>query len=283
MIALQVQKAPTKINTVETILNDARVRQRFEGMLKDKAAGFISSVLTIWKQNLSDCDPWSVVQAAGIAAALDLPIINSLGYACIVPYREGGKPYAQFQVMWKGFVQLAVRSGQYETIHASKVYADEVESWNPLTAEFVTTSTQTWKMRKDDKGDGANVAGYVSFFKLSNGYHKFLYMTKDEALAHGKKYSKSFQRGKGRWVEDPEVMCLKTVVKLNLSKWGILSVDLQKAMKYDQAVIAPTEAVEYIDSPQIEAKPDEDEPIAEPQEKKAEPPKDYAAPAQKPK
>ena len=285
--------APTKVNTVETIMNDARVRQRFEGMLKDKAAHFISSLLTVWKQKLSDCEPWSVVQSAGIAASLELPIIPSLGYAAIVPYRESGKPIATFQMQWKGYVQLALRTNQYEKINVSEVYDDEFISWNPIANEFFYRPPSEWKNRYKEDGKHDHVVGYVSYFVLLNKFRHYYYMTKDEIMAHGKRYSAGFRKGKGLWVENPHVMCMKTPIKLNLNKFGILSVDLQRAMKYDSALLLPPpqgQEIESLNEPVVaEAESETEPPIAEPQEKKpdaptapTEAPKDYAAPARKP-
>lgn len=238
--------APYKLpSTLNGMLADDKIRARFEQMLGKKTAGFLSSLMTLYNSNraLREVEPKSIVASAAIAASLDLPINSSLGFAAIVPY----KGVAQFQIMWRGFVQLAIRTSQYATMNASLVYADELESWNPITGELKLTKQETWKERYS--GPKAKVAGYAAFFRLTNGFEKFMYMTAAETRAHGMKYSKSFSNPKGKWALDFDAMSLKTVIKLLLSRWGIMSVELQTAMKVDQAVVHGDDKMTYEDNP----------------------------------
>lgn len=230
------------------------MQKRFEGMLGKKAAGFISSILSAASQNpaLKECNPMSVISSAAVAASLDLPINQSLSFAHIVPYKK----VAQFQMGWRGFVQLAIRTGQYKTIHVSDVYDDELGSWNPLTGEMEFTSKETW-VNRNAGSDFSHVLGYVAFFKLTNGFEKYYYMTKEEIDAHARKYSKSYDNERGRWKQDFDGMAKKTVIKLLLSKYGILSIEMHRAIETDQAAIKEDGSMDYIDNePEIPLVPE---------------------------
>lgn len=232
---LSESKQPT---TLASLVNSINVRKRFDEMLGKKAPGFLSSLLALYNNSsmLQECDPMGIIAQAAIAASLDLPINPSLGFAAIVPYRDGqtGRTLPQFQMMWRGFVQLGIRSGEYAKINASAIYADELKLWNPVTSDFELTDVSTWKLRYSGK---AEPIGYMAFFRLKSGFEKYIYMTTEELIAHGKKYSKSFQKGKGKWATDFNVMALKTPIKLLLSKFGPMSIEMQTAIRHDQASV----------------------------------------------
>ena len=208
------------------------VKRKFEELLGKRSSAFMTSVLQIVNNNsyLQNASPQSVLNAACVAATLDLPIINNLGFAYIVPY---GKD-AQFQMGYRGFIQLAQRSGQFKTISASPIYEGQLIEENPLTGfEF------DFKVEK--KG---SPIGYAAYFKLLNGFEKTLYMTTEELKQHGLRFSQTFKRGSGLWKDDFESMALKTVLKLLLSKFAPLSVDMQKAVITDQGVIENPETLD---------------------------------------
>lgn len=241
--------------TVKTLFSQDNVKKKFEEMMGKKAQGFITSVLQIVSSNklLVDADPMSIYNSACVAATLDLPINNNLGFAYIIPfnqsYQEDGvwkkKQVAQFQIGYKGFKQLALRSGQFLTIHATDVREGEIKKHDRLTGEieFAWIEDHDARVKK-------TIVGYVSYFKLLNGYSQTFYMTSKELNAHGLKYSQTFQKDKGLWKDDFSSMCLKTVTKLNLSKNAPLSIEMQKAVITDQAVInnAETEDITYVDN-----------------------------------
>lgn len=218
-------QAPAKQQqvTVKSLFSRDTVKNKFEEMLGKKTQGFVSSVLQIVSNNklLAKADPMTILNAAATAASLDLPINQSLGRAWIVPYGNA----AQFQIGYKGFVELAQRTGQYESINAISVHANQFESFNYLTEEL--------KGNFGIPGDG-NVVGYAAHFKLLNGFTKTVYWTKEEVVAHGKRFSKSF--GNGPWKTDFDAMAKKTVLKNALHNWGILSIEMQTAVLADQAV-----------------------------------------------
>lgn len=236
--------------TVKSLFERDDVKGKFKEMLGKRATSFITSVLQIAAQNqlLAKADPISIYQAAAVAATLDLPLNQNLGFAYIVPYNQSykdekgtwqKKQVAQFQMGYKGFIQLAQRSGQFKSIYASAIYAGQIVSENPLEGyEFDFT-------KKSDV-----VIGYAAKFKLLNGFEATWYMTIDQLKKHGAKYSKTFTNDKGLWNTDFEGMANKTVIKLLLSKFAPLSVDMQRAVITDQSVVNDAETVDvtYIDN-----------------------------------
>lgn len=238
-----VVKQPEKL---KSLLQDPMIRGRFEQMLGQRAPAFLSSIISAVSANpqLSDCDPMSVIQSAAVAASMDLPINSSLGMAHIVPY---GK-IAQFQIGWKGFVQLAQRTGQYKTINLALVLDGQLVSRNSFTGEMIFQEAATSK----------KVVGYLLYFKLINGFEKYFYMTAEEMKEHALEYSKAYKKNFGPWVDNPEAMGLKTVCKLGLSKYGLLSVDMQKALEVDQAAFDEKGEPRYVDAePRTETPPPE--------------------------
>jgi recombination protein RecT len=195
---------------------------------------------------LSKATPESVFHATAIAATLDLPINPNLGFAFIIPYniKKDGQSVtlAQFQVGWKGFVQLAQRTGQFKTIGAAPIYEGQLIESNPLTG-FKFDFTQ----KKSNV-----IIGYAAYFSLINGFEKSYYMTADELKNHGVRFSQSFKKGYGLWKDDFDSMALKTVIKLLLSKFAPLSIEMQRAVVTDQALItdSSTDNVTYIDNEQ---------------------------------
>ncbi|TXH40870.1 MAG: recombinase RecT [Desulfurellales bacterium] len=219
--------------SIGQMLDRADVKKKFEAMLGKRAAGFMSSIISLTNadKNLAVCDPRTIIAAAAMAATLDLPVNKSLGFAWVIPY----KTKAEFQMGWKGYVQLGIRSGQYRTMNAAEIYEDEIKFWNPITGEIEFTPRETWKFRAE--GQSEKIVGYVAFFKLINGFEKYLYMTTAQLEAHAKKYSQSYNYPGSKWKTDKHPMCLKTVLKLLLSKYGVLSIDMQRAVQADQGVI----------------------------------------------
>lgn len=238
--------------TVKALFAKDEVKTKFQEMMGKRAASFITSVLQITSQNemLSTADPVSIYQSAAVAATLDLPLNNNLGFAYIVPYnskqKDGSwKVVAQFQIGAKGFKQLALRSGQFVTINDTDVREGELKHYDRLTGEIEFEWIQDVKERLSKA-----VIGYASYFKLLNGFEKTYYMTVDELKDHGLRFSQTYKKGFGLWKDDFDGMARKTVIKLNLSKNAPLSVEMQKAVVADQSVVkdAETEDVEYVDT-----------------------------------
>jgi recombination protein RecT len=232
---------PNGKSSVKGFLTSNEVQARIKEMLGKKAAGFTASLISSLNSNalLAECVPATVLSAAMKAAVLDLPIDPNLGFAYIIPYRDNRKGIveAQFQIGYKGFIQLAQRSGQYKTIAAVPVYEGQLIEENPLTG-----NTYDWKGKKSEK-----VVGYVAMFSTINGFQKEWYMPVDELKKHGQRYSQSFRKGYGLWKDDFDAMATKTVLKLLISKYGPMSIDMQQAVVADQAIIEG-EANEYPDN-----------------------------------
>lgn len=222
-------------------LQSEAVMARLQKLVGDNAEQLVSTILHIANSNkqLQQCEPKSIVAAAVQAIVLRLPIDPALGYSYIVPYANK----AQFQIGYKGLIQLALRSGQYRTINVSTV--GQLVSHDILTGEVVLQGERS----------GSNVVGYVAYIELVNGFRKAMYMTVDEVTEHAKRFSKMYGKADSLWVKNFDGMAQKTVLKRLLSKYGLLSVDMQRAIKVDQAVIQSIESdddIIYIDNPENE-------------------------------
>lgn len=205
--------------------------------LGERKHQFIASMVALAKHNpkLSECTKESLLSCGLTAASLDLPLNQSLGFAYAIPFKNKGVLEAQFQIGWKGLVQLAQRSGQVETINVSAVAEGQLISEDKLTGEL----SFDWSIKS------SKVIGYVAYFRLLNGFSKSLYMSVKELREHGSKYSRTFSFG--HWSTDFDAMAKKTVLKQLISKWCPLSTQLEKAVIFDQAVIKNDEP-EYVDS-----------------------------------
>lgn len=239
---------PTTQLTVKNLFGKDEVRNKFQELLGKRAPSFITSVLQIVASNdlLAKADPHSVYHSAAVAATLDLPLNNNLGFAYIVPYNQKQKDgtykqVAQFQMGYKGFIQLAQRSGQFRTISATPVYEGQLIEQNPLLGFRFDFS----KIRTSEQ-----VIGYASYFQLLNGFEKTMYMSMDDLKKHGVKYSQTFKKGFGLWNDNFDAMAIKTVLKLLLSKFAPLSVDMQRAVVTDQAIVNDADAhdITYADN-----------------------------------
>lgn len=227
------------LQVVKTYLGTNEMKSRFAGILGKKAPQFMASIVNAvsMNQRLQECDAKSVISAALVAATLDLPIDGNLGFAAIVPYK--GK--AQFQVMYKGFIQLAIRSGYYERMNYSEVYEDEFVSYNPITGEIEFTDDFS-KCKQRSAGQSDKIVGYYAWFKLKTGFSQSLFMSRADMENHARAYSMSYRSDlkKGTnsslWTTNFNVMAKKTVIKQLLSRWGILSVEMQRAIQSDQKV-----------------------------------------------
>lgn len=219
--------------SVQRYINNDSIQSRINKLLDKRSGQFTTSLLAAVNANdrLAHCKPETVLNAALTAASLNLPINQNLGFAALVPYGNE----CQFQLMVKGFIQLAQRSGRYRTISATPVYEGQLVSNDPLRG-----INFDWSIKSE--GDPV---GYVAFFELLNGFEKTLFMTTEDVTAHGKRYSKTFSNGP--WRDNFEAMALKTVLKLLISRFGPLSTEMETAMESDQAVITDT-GRKYVDA-----------------------------------
>lgn len=231
------QEKMTVVGELNRLFSREQTQKNMQMMLGNKMQGFITSVLSTVNNNvlLKKCSPNSIYTSALAAASMDLPINSNLGFAALVPYGSE----CTFQIMAKGLTQLAIRTGQYKNIEVHEVYEGEIKSCKKFRGEY------EFGEKTSDK-----IVGYMAYFSLMSGFEKYLYMTVDEIRAHGRKYSKSFN--KGVWQTDFPSMACKTVLKLLLSKYGILSIEMQRAIKFDQGKIKDGQDLVDIDDAEVE-------------------------------
>lgn len=241
----------TPMQSLSKFINSDNIKNKFAEVLGEKGgASFVTSLLTVVTQNkqLQLAEKNSIYTAALMSASLQLPINSNLGFAYIIPYKAKDAKgnyidVAQFQLGYKGFIQLAQRTGQYKIIHATDVREGELTFHNRMTGEM----TFNWQADTAERLKQP-IIGYLSYFKLANGFESTLYMTKEEVTAHAKEYSQTFKKfGTGLWKDKFDAMAFKTVTKLNLSKKGPLSIEMQKAIVSDQSVI---KSDSFIDNPE---------------------------------
>ena len=257
--------------TLQELLNDPGTTKRFQDMLGKDARSFQQNILTVYNNGkaLQDCEPESIIAAAAISASINLSILPSLGQSCIVPYKDDGHPVAQWQIQWKGIVALAHRTQLYSKIHLARIYDGQVVRVNRIEGEFEFNE----EAKKSNR-----VVGYYFYFKLKGSDEKYAYYwSAKECIEHGLRYSKSFQKGNGQWVQDPEfekvktvkawlaageqyltegsgadAMCAKTIVKNSLNKWGPLETRIKEIVSLDQAAIGADGKPDYIDTTIVE-------------------------------
>ncbi len=230
------------VKALSNFLNSDSIKSKFAEVLgdKDKGVAFVTSILSVVNSNgqLANADQNSLYTAALMAATLDLPINPSIGHSFLVPFNtkqaDGTyKTMVQFQISAKGLKQLAMRSGQFLKMNDSDVREGEIESVDRMTGEIKFNWIQDDKERLSKP-----VVGFISYFKLQNGFESTFYMTKEEVELHAKKFSQTYKKfGTGLWKDMFEKMASKTVIKLHLSKDAPLSTSVQKALISDQAVI----------------------------------------------
>lgn len=220
------------IDKLKHILAAQSVQEQFQSVLKENAGAFVASIIDLYNtdRTLQMCDPKNVVMEALKAASLKLPINKQLGFAWIVPYRDSktGQYIPTFQLGYKGYIQLCMRTGAYRYINADVVYEGELVKCDKLTGEIEIDPTK----RTSDKK-----VGYFAFIETLNGFRKTLYMSVDEVTKHAQQYSKSFSSKNSVWSTDFDAMALKTCLRLLLSKYGIMSIEMQRAYIEDSSDI----------------------------------------------
>jgi recombination protein RecT len=220
------------------------IKNRFREMLGKNADAFMNACLNLIRSDskLAQCEPESLKAALMIPATLKLSVEKSLGQCYVIAYKDK----ATVQIGYKGLVQLCIRSGQYKHIHCSEIYADEIRSHNPITGQVKFKDPSTFKLRA--KGSPGDVVGHYAYFSLISGFEKADYMTVAEVMAHAEKFSQAYQydlRAKKKlspWSLFPIPMGNKTVLKRLLSKFGIMSVEIQKAIAQDDSFEQTEEA-----------------------------------------
>lgn len=241
-------------------ITDPRTQDYLQTVLGAKKSSFVNNLTALVANNvqLQVCDPMTVMYAAIKATALDLPLDPNLGYAYVIPYKNNRTQQtdAQFQIGFKGFIQLAMRSGQFKTINVRDVKEGEI------TGEDFISGENQYK-RLSENRESAKTIGFVAYFELVNGFRKSLYMSTDEINVHAEKYSKTFKNNNSTWKTEFEAMAEKTVLKRLLLKYAPMSVEMQMATKYDQGIIRDNDNIEYVDNAIAETALEDNEKAAE--------------------
>lgn len=222
-------------------------------VLGEKKSSFTANLTSLVANNkaLQECEPITLLYAGIKATALNLPLDSNLGFAYVIPYKNNkeGKTEAQFQLGYKGLIQLAIRSGQFKNLNVTDVREGELKHFDLLsgTLEFEAMPGR----------DELPVIGYVAFFELCNGFTKCLYMTKAEVDKHATSYSQTYSskneyvKKNSKWTTDFDIMAKKTVIKLLLSRYAPLSVEMQQAITFDQSVQREANVPTYVDNEDV--------------------------------
>lgn len=230
------------------------VRQNISNVVGEKETPqFIASVVSAVQSNkqLAECTNSSIFSAALLGQSLKLSPSPQLGQFYLVPYkdRKTGISEAQFQIGSKGYRQLAIRSGQYKRIVTSVIKQGELRSYNPITEEYVFEPVTDPEAREK-----LPVIGYYASFTLVNGFQKEIYWSKEKMIEHAKRYSQGYrsdcQKGTAYtfWSKDFDGMAEKTMIRQLISKWGIMSIEMQKAFESDMGVLNESGEVRYVDN-----------------------------------
>lgn len=256
----EVVKQETGLKAFNQKLSNPKTQEYLQTVLGEKKSSFVNNLtaLVAGSKQLQECNAMSVMYAAIKATALDLPLDPNLGFAYVIPYKNNreSNTEAQFQIGYKGFIQLAMRSGQYKTINVRDVRDGEI-----VGEDFVSGNLHFKKL--SSCRESVPVVGYVAFFQLVNGFEKMMFWTVDEIKQHAMTYSKTYGsviksiREASKWTTDFDAMAKKTALKLLLSKYGILSVEMKNAITNDQLVVNEQGEEMYEDNPVVDAEVEE--------------------------
>lgn len=234
------------------VINSDGYKKLINNTLGDpnRAARFVTAITSAVSNNpaLQDCDASTIVSAGLLGESLNLSPSPQLGQYYLVPFndRKNGRKVAQFQIGYKGFIQLAIRSGQYKKLNVLPIKAGELIRFDPLDEEIEVKLIQDEREREE-----AVTIGYYAMFEYINGFRKAIYWSREKMESHAEKYSMGYKAKKGYtfWEKDFDGMACKTMLRQLISKWGIMSTDLLKAEINDMGVISSDGSVDYIDSP----------------------------------
>ena len=237
----------TQNQGLSAYLTSDAVRKRINDVVGGKdGQRFISSIVSAVNANesLKECTPQSIFSAALLGESLKLSPSPQLGQYYLVPFngKEKGKN-AQFQLGYKGYIQLAIRSGQYKKLNVLAIKEGELVRFDPLTEEIEVNLIEDEEVREE-----AKTTGYYAMFEYTNGFRKAIYWSKKKMEAHAKKYSTSYCKSSSVWQTNFDAMAYKTMLRQLISKWGIMSIDMVSALYADMAVINEDGTKNYVDN-----------------------------------
>lgn len=236
--------------TISNFLTGVNVKNRINQMIGEKEGQrFIASIVSAVTTNpaLQECDQLSILNAAFLGESLKLSPSPQLGQYYMVPFKDNnrGIKVAQFQIGYKGYIQLAIRSGQYKKLNVLAIKEGELVNYDPLNEEIEVNIIDD-----EVKRESAPTVGYYAMFEYTNGFRKAMYWSKAKMEAHALNYSQGYRAKKGYtfWEKDFDGMAFKTMLRQLISKWGIMSIDMQEAYTKDMGAIDSTGNVTYIDN-----------------------------------
>lgn len=254
----------TRLGLTAYLTNDA-VKDQINKVVGGKdGQRFISSIISATQTNptLQQCTNQSIVSAALLGEALKLSPSPQLGHFYMVPFdvktdiidpntkKNVYVKQAQFQLGYKGYIQLAIRSGQYKKLNVMAIKEGELEYFDPLNEEIkINLMIDKW-----DEREALPTVGYYAFFELSNGFRKAIYWSRGQMEGHALKYSPGYKKDKEKgwnytfWSKDFDGMAYKTLLRQLISKWGIMSIEMQNAFEGDMAVINEDGSRSYVET-----------------------------------
>lgn len=264
---------------IATYLSQNAVRNQINSVVGNSGQRFVSSIVSAVQANpaLQECSNTSIVSAALLGESLNLSPSPQLGQYYMVPYKNNktGSVEAQFQLGYKGYIQLAIRSGQYKKLNVLAIKEGELVRFDPLDEEIEVHLIEDEEAREE-----APTIGYYAMFEYTNGFRKAMYWSKRKMLTHADKYSKAFSIDASTvktrfgtktkvsfvdfeagnyskedewmyssfWYKDFDGMAYKTMLRQLISKWGIMSIEMQSAIDKDMAVIREDGTADYVDN-----------------------------------
>ena len=214
-----------------------------------RASRFVAAITSavVTNPDLSECDASTIISAGFLGESLNLSPSPQLGQYYLVPFndKKHNRRVAQFQLGYKGYIQLAIRSGQYKKLNVLPIKEGELISFNPLDEEI-----EVKLIEDEEERENAATIGYYAMFEYINGFKKAIYWSKEKMESHAEKYSKGYQKRSGYtfWEKDFDGMACKTMLRQLISKWGIMSIEMEKAVTNDMAVINEQGEAEYVET-----------------------------------
>lgn len=243
------QSTQNKI-TFSAFMTSAGISKKINQIIGDDKSGkrFISSIISAVSVNptLSECDNASILSGALLGESLNLSPSPQLGHYYLVPFNDKTRgKVATFQLGWKGYYQLALRSGYYKKINVLPIKEGELISWNPLEEEI-----KVQLIEDEEEREKTNTIGYYAMYEYLNGFKKAIYWSKAKMIKHAEQYSQGYRAKKGYtfWEKDFDSMAMKTMLRQLISKYGIMSTELQNAYESDMAVINEDGSKDYVDN-----------------------------------
>lgn len=245
-----IKKEENRKLSFTSYMTSNAIGNKINQIIGDEKSGkrFVSSIISAVNTNpqLKECENASIVSAALLGESLNLSPSPQLGHYYLVPFndKERGK-VAQFQLGWKGYYQLALRSGYYKKINVLPIKEGELISWNPLEEEI-----NVKLIDDDEEREKAKTIGYYAMYEYLNGFRKAMYWSKTKMEKHANQYSQGYRARKGYtfWEKDFDAMALKTMLRQLISKYGIMSTEMQNAYEGDMAVINEDGSKTYVDN-----------------------------------